>query len=315
MLFIDANAYLEFYNSSQSSIKKLLPSLNEIKDEIFLTKQIFFEVRRNRLNIVSTNLISYLNSCKLNGIHLPEHLENEPNEEINKWNKSFSQCVEQIKKENKSLQIIVEKIISEVQSGKDQVSLVLKNIFSKAESPTDKEIDRARYRKEIGNPPGKKADPLGDQISWEQLLSNYSGVSPLWIISYDDDYSSKIEKKRYLNAFLYEELCEKAGGDVVVHVFDSIAEGIKHYSDNRLEPVKVLPSEEDLRQISCEEALQNVSYVHSKMFLDLITCFKCGKSEGFNGPIPKPSEFGGWTYQWICKACGKWLDLGEPYDD
>ena len=315
MLFIDANGYIEFYNSSHGSIKKLLPSLCEIKDEIFITQQIVYEVKRNRLSVVSNNLNSYLNSCKLNGIRLPEHLDAVADDEINEWNKAFSESVAKVVKEKESLQSLVDKTVLNVQSGNDAVSNALNEIFSNAVAPSNEEIDRARTRKEVGNPPGKKADPLGDQISWEQLLSNFNGETPLWIISADGDYSSHIDKQRYLNAFLYEELCEKAGKQVEVHVFDSIARGVKHYSDNRPTPVQTLPSEEDLRQITSQEDLNKVAYTSSNVFPDPIACFGCGESKGFSGPIPRPSQYGGWTYQWMCKACGKFHDFGEPYEE
>jgi len=31
--------------------------------------------------------------------------------------------------------------------------------------------------------------------------------------------------------------------------------------------------------------------------------------------IPRPSGYGGWTYQQYCSFCGKYTDTGEPYDD
>lgn len=315
MLFIDANAYLEFYGSSKGTIKKLLPTIEEIKDEIFVSDQVVFEVKRNRVNIISNSLRDFLDKCKLNGISLPEHLEDDLEEEIAAWNKSFSGITKQVESRRNSLSQLVENTISKVQKGKDAVSNTLEMVFVNSASPTIDELTKARLRKEIGNPPGKQNDPLGDQISWEQLLSQFDGNTPLWIISSDNDYSSLIDKKRFLNAYLYDELCKAAGKEVKVHIFESLAEGLKHYSDNRPEPVKELPSEDDLRQITSEEALQKVSFAHSSVFPDPIACFKCGKSAGFNGPVPKPSKYGGWTYQWMCNECGEWHDFGEPYDD
>src|SRR5262249_3859964 len=36
---------------------------------------------------------------------------------------------------------------------------------------TDEELQRAENRKARGIPPGKKDDPMGDELNWEQLLS------------------------------------------------------------------------------------------------------------------------------------------------
>ncbi len=50
-VFIDANIYVNFFDSNQSTLKALLDSLVEIKDSLFISSQIVDEVNRNKLDV------------------------------------------------------------------------------------------------------------------------------------------------------------------------------------------------------------------------------------------------------------------------
>lgn len=50
-ILIDANLYLRFYDARQAEYKKLLRTLVEIQDSIFITQQIVSEVQRNKLAV------------------------------------------------------------------------------------------------------------------------------------------------------------------------------------------------------------------------------------------------------------------------
>jgi len=79
-----------------------------------------------------------------------------------------------------------------------------------AKKLTDLHIEKAKKRKVVGNPPGKKNDPLGDEINWEILLESIDkSTSELIIISNDSDYLTEYEKRCYLNPLLYREVKEK----------------------------------------------------------------------------------------------------------
>lgn len=315
MLFIDANIYLELFKSSQSSLKKLLPSLESLKDEIFSTSQIVNEVNRNKVKVASESFLEYIKNYKPPTGRLPEHLEEDGKDVVEKWNKESAILQSSIKDSQKTLSAAVEHLLLKVMNGKDGASVSLNKIFSTAISPSDEELTKARIRKELGNPPGKPVDSLGDQVSWEQLLATYDGKEPIWIISADNDYSSKVNNSRYLNAYLFEELKNKIGKDPVVHIFESLAEGIEHYSENRPQPVENLPPKEELKVIAANELKTRKEWGMSHGFPEPIACFKCGEKQGFNGPVPKPSQYGGWTYQWLCNACHQWNDFGESYDE
>ena len=52
LIFIDTNSYLSFYQEKNTEFKKLLKSLKEIKEHIFIPKQIIYEVERNKYKLM-----------------------------------------------------------------------------------------------------------------------------------------------------------------------------------------------------------------------------------------------------------------------
>jgi hypothetical protein len=58
----------------------------------------------------------------------------------------------------------------------------------------------------VATPPGKQTDPIGDQVTWEQILCRFVGKTKLWIVTRDSDYGSMYGGKGFFNQFLYEEL-------------------------------------------------------------------------------------------------------------
>lgn len=315
MLFIDANIYLEFFKSSQDKLKKLLPVLETLKDDIFISQQIADEVTRNKIKVCSDSLRDYVNCYKSPSVRLPEHLEEGDEKFVGEWNKTSSKLSTDYKASKDALNGLAEKLLNKIMKSQDAASISLAKIFETAAQPTNDNKLKARNRKEIGNPPGKAADPVGDELSWEQLLEAYNGESPLWIISADNDYSSCINNQRFLNAFLFNEIAQKIGKEPTIYVFDSLAEGIRHFSDNNPKAIANLPSKEELVEIASSEMNQRLVWEIPHNFPEPIGCHKCGQKNGFVGPVVKPSQYGGYTYQWLCNACHEWNDFGEPYDE
>src|SRR5690606_27408643 len=77
---------------------------------------------------------------------------------------------------------------------------VIEQIFSSAKNlvVSSAILEKAETRRAVGNPPGKRSDPIGDEINWELLLHEFtrtpSPLSPtdndLHIISNDRDWES-----------------------------------------------------------------------------------------------------------------------------
>ncbi|MFT4907567.1 MAG: hypothetical protein ACI978_001650 [Oleispira sp.] len=175
IIFIDANIYLRFYDSSGNKFRGLLKTLVELKDQIFITEQIYNEIQRNKLSV---SLKSFFNNSKLIGVikktTLPEHLDSGVDEKLKAWNEDRAEIIKDEERLKKEYSEIVSDTLHSIMASEDNVSNELSKIFTSVHSASSEEIITARLRKELGNPPGKSSDPLGDQLIWEQFLTRYS---------------------------------------------------------------------------------------------------------------------------------------------
>jgi len=104
-------------------------------------------------------------------------------------------------------------------------------LFDNAFKPTDPEMKCARERKERGNPPGKPGNPLGDELTWEQLLAHCQKetINRVWIITSDRDYYTDFFGEQFLNSFLHQELKTAYGAALEVRCFDNLMKGVRDF--------------------------------------------------------------------------------------
>lgn len=114
-------------------------------------------------------------------------------------------------------------------------------------------MERARDRKERGNPPGKQKNTLGDQITWEQLLTYCKGMKQLWIITDDSDYGIKHEKMMLLNSLLRRDLMVTCGAELEIHYYHDWSKGMTDFRKSVGVPIAKLPTPERLGEIEKEE--------------------------------------------------------------
>jgi len=191
IIFIDANVYLRFYDSSSNKFRSLLQTLVELKENIFITEQIYSEVQRNKLSVALKSFSANYKSLGIMKTSLPEHLDNNVDKRLKQWNDSRNNILIEERKLKKEYSEIVSSTLQSIMVSEDHVSKVLFNIFTSAKSASPDEIVAARLRKELGNPPGKSNDPLGDQLTWEQFLTKYSNQE-IWLITADRDYLTRM---------------------------------------------------------------------------------------------------------------------------
>lgn len=246
LLFIDANIYLEFYASQ--NIAALIRPLTEIRNNIFVTDQIRREVERNKLRCVQDHLKNNLKLQSTIGcpLHLlPDELSVGLADQIKVVNEKTSQL-------NGKIAGALKKFLDQVSRSEDHVSQSLLPFFKSALKPSNEQIERARHRRERGDPPGKQSDPLGDQLNWEQLLDGVSSCKGLWIVTRDADIVSCYEKTIRLNPFLAEELQARQPG-IEVRCFGKISAGLEDFTkSNNLKP-SGLPSKNGFAKIETEE--------------------------------------------------------------
>jgi len=262
MIFIDANIYLRFFDSNQKLFKQLLEDLLQVKEEIFMTQQIVDEVNRNKLSVFRDSVNNYKNKIRYEGISLPEHLATQQSNQFDvvNWNKERKK----LKLKNDELTTELENIIIEnlnnVSNSTDNVSQKLKYLFDNALNENENELFEAKKRKEKGNPPGKNNDPLGDQITWEQLLNRIENKNEIWIISNDTDYFTIYNKQCFLNPFLISELRDK-NSLIKINCFNTLSDGLQSFFDKNLQ--RNFPSKKQIEDIKVEERSYQRSIISS----------------------------------------------------
>lgn len=256
LIYIDANMYLRFFDSHSPEFKKLLKSVLEVKDKIFITSQIEDEVLRNKVEVFLRPFNEYAKQIKNVNIRLPEHLQDGEEKGLAEWNKKRKEANNSIDALRDELEEITSDLIEAISKNEDNVSAVLAEIFMNAIQETEDQMIRAKKRKEVGNPPGKKEDPLGDQLSWEQLLETIDSLDNLWIVTNDRDYFVEYEKKCYLNPLLSRDLKSK-NENLNIYCFNTLAEALKSYNKTTSEKILTLPEEESLDTIIEEEQRSN----------------------------------------------------------
>lgn len=309
LLFIDANIYLGLYNTNKPEFKKLLSSLIELKNNIFISKQIVDEVNRNKLNIFRHSIDNYIKQSIILPTSLPEHLDDEASKSFSEWNKNRRSLESLIKESNKELHAILDVVLTGVSNSSDNISKKLNEVFSLAIYPTNDDLEKARYRREMGNPPGKIDDPLGDQLSWEILLSKLNAVSTLWIVSTDRDYFAEHKDSLYLNPVLTEDI-NTVNSNVEIKLFNKLSEALREY--NKQAQIQSLPNTEELDKISESESA-SLKTEYSDFRIPSI-CPNCETKDCFNDGSFLRSQYGGLTLQYRCKKCSFVIDTGESFD-
>jgi hypothetical protein len=143
-------------------------------------------------------------------------------------------------------------VLCKISRSEDDVSQRLKTLFDKAIPPSADEMQRARDRKERGNPPGKQKDTLGDQITWEQLLNRCKGMNRLWIITDDRDYCIRHGKLVLLNSLLHRDLIVTCGVGLEFHCCTDLLEGITEFRKSVGVTADKLPTEQEATEIKKE---------------------------------------------------------------
>jgi len=253
--FVDANIYLGFYDRSNREFKKLLNSLLELKKHIFITGQIVNEVQRNKLNVAARSFKENSKNLGIRKAMLPEHLEDIKNPKMKTWNRKRNKLKAAEDSLKRDYDKIVQESLKSVMCSTDNVSLILEKLFVYPIVANEQEIAAARKRKELGNPPGKLSDPLGDGISWEQLLNMYDGSQEIWIVTNDRDFFAEYDGKLYLNSFLYSELVSRGNNKPPsIFCFKSLADGLAKFNEISGHKIKGLPPPDLLDAIRMEEA-------------------------------------------------------------
>jgi hypothetical protein len=250
LLFIDSNKYLDLYRTDKG--KKLLAPLGEQVEYIFVTQQVVAEVQRNKILVAAEFLGQKLKGLKLQTFNVPDHLSGTSAGHGKGILEQMKEIGLKIKQANDEVDALAFGIMEQVSCSEDEVSKALAPIFAKAVAHSPEELQKARDRRELGNPPGKSSNPIGDQLTWEQILSHFKEKKRLWIISRDGDYGTVYGGKGYLNGFLYDDLCKVVSAPEV-YLFEDTVEGIRHFVETTGVKAERRLTPEEAEEIEKEE--------------------------------------------------------------
>jgi len=229
LLFIDANKYLDLYRVAEG--KPILDYLVEQASHVFVTQRVVDEVKRQKIKAAAT-FLGGLGEMKLQqGFSVPDHLFGNTEQQTKSITKKQKEIHAKIGEVNNEVKKLTMNIMEKVSQSTDEVSMALGPIFEKAIPHSALELQKAQERRERGMPPGKRSNPIGDELHWEQILGQLAGrqkPQKLWIITKDNDYGTMFAGKGFLNQSLYEELVSVSSG-AEAFLFDDIANGIKDY--------------------------------------------------------------------------------------
>jgi hypothetical protein len=249
-VFIDANAYVRFFDTVR--MRRLFGLLEKAAPNVFVTRQIVNEVERNKAGVAADFLGQHFGKLTTPpALSVPDSIF--APEERN----AIEELLEQARSGSLALQSRVEAAtaaaVSSIATSTDQASKELSRIWAGAVDPNPAQIERARWRRETGNPPGKKGDPLGDQLNWEQYIDQISGLARIWVVTHDADYRIAKGKPFLLNPVLLGDVVQRCGPSVEVRCFDTLADGLTDFLKAEGLSVRNAPKPEEIQMIAKEE--------------------------------------------------------------
>lgn len=207
-LFIDTNVWLSFFAFTKDDIdqlKKITDLIGNGTLKLYVPDQVAHEFTRNREVKLAESIKSLSDGFSKT---VPRFLADLAEA------KEFQEAVATMSKARNDL-------IQKANEGAVNKSFAVDNLVAEIfaatgiSDVTPDMIDRARLRKDMGNPPGKGLS-LGDQINWEYLLEKVPNESTLHVISRDGDYQSAL-KNGLPHNYLIDEWKGKKGGDLCLH--------------------------------------------------------------------------------------------------
>ena len=326
LIFFDANVYLDAYRHEHQEYLKLLPYVATLRPHMLVTEILVREVNRNKLRVYLEYRKTFMTPKSQFPSIFPYHTKNDQDKS------AFNRECKNLKRKYDSLMNDISDFIDDthaenvraISNGIDYISLSLRNLLNNPISATDAQMKRARLRKELGDPPGKSKNPLGDQITWEQLLDSAKERGVVWIVTADRDYHYTHSGNAFLNPTLYAEL-KAVQGVTSIHCFSRLGDFFENLRETDILKPNDQPSP-DLTKAANTEV--NAMESPRRSFVDLGKYPDHMIVRGYQKPCPKtesgahvvggaalfPSPLGGLTFQGPCILCGQWTDTQELPD-
>jgi len=201
-LFIDTNAYLNFYHFSEDALEELNKLSVAIRSKeilLYIPMQVVDEFNRNRENKISDALSKFRNQP------IPDQFPN-----ITKTYDEYKEMRSHLEAVRKTRASLLEKIRIEIDARELAADRIIESVFTAGKSiKTDDDIvEEAVKRANRGNPPGKNGS-LGDGINWLTLLNSVPKKTDLYLVTEDEDFVSKLDGNRLCEFLRREWISEK----------------------------------------------------------------------------------------------------------
>jgi len=270
-VYIDTNVFLDFYQSATDRLG-VFQQLVERAGQVVLTEQTVKEFRRNRAARLAT-LAKEIRRKAQASVFTTSVVRELP---------QFQQIIEA----RDSVKSLADEMATQLEAwiSDDQSDSVLREFDNLVEgalvlNTTDKAIERAQLRKQLGEPPtSPDRHTIGDELIWETLISEMN--EDLVIVSRDNTFVD--------NVGILRREYEAVGGRSLLAV-------TKHLRDG-LEQVGAASEEIETEEREIESRRSDMSIIEGGV------CAACGgvlEETGFEG---SDGDSAWWMY---CAACGR----------
>ncbi len=224
-LFIDTNVFLSFFHLSNDDLEelhKLAVLIEKGEITLWLSDQVKDEFKRNRENKVADAVKK-----------LKEQKSKPQFPQICKDYEEYAEIRELQKEYEKKLSSLTKKVNEDISRRTLKADQKISELFHAATAieTTQELVNRACFRMDVRNPPGKDGS-LGDAINWEGLLKSVPDNEVLHLVADDRDYYSVLDENK-LKDFLQDEWTEKKGESI--SFYRRLSQFFKeHYPDIKL---------------------------------------------------------------------------------
>lgn len=225
-LFVDANIFLNFFREDMPKFHSLIEALEAMRSNLLVTERVAHEVRRNKVQVVDNTLQGFRKQLELPSIRVPSHLGGNADASLEALNSELSAAYHKVRDLKQRFTSYTNELLRQVARSEDATSLALERIFADAVAATGEQLALARERQAYGDPPGKPNDPLGDQVSWEQVLAQIRNGAEVWLVTSDRDYFDSVGDTNILNPVLAMDVKRIANAQVP-KVFSKLIDAVE----------------------------------------------------------------------------------------
>jgi PIN domain len=232
LIYLDTNIYLEFYRSAKEPLS-IFKEIEEYASRIVITKQTVDEFFRNRVLLLG-NAIKQIEEWKapvVRAMHTTDLVR-----EMSEYD-----GIKELQNKVKSLTGKITNTLSHWKQtdADDPVLVQFRKIIEKATfyDLNFEIVQRARDRKDLGNPPTSDNKTMGDEVIWETLLSSLK--DDLIVVSRDKTFITH-------SIFLRDEF-KKISGRELLLITESPSAAFKEVGveSERLENAEIDIAEQD----------------------------------------------------------------------